>query len=149
MSSNDDSTENVELPARRRRSFLATRRSDDLEADTIPFVMEEDDIPVLTEVVPTDEDEINAPSPEEATPDPVANFDTRLEELATQMSQAIGQQMAWELPTLIEATLLNASEELRAGITATMEAALRDFIAHRKQLQLPLDDPEAKQRTPY
>ena len=36
---------------------------------------------------------------------------------------------------------LTAGEELRAGITSTMEAALRDFIARRKQLRLPLDEP--------
>ena len=69
-------------------------------------------------------------------------LDARLEELAAQMAEAIGRQMAYELPTLIEATLLNASEELRTGITATMEAALRDFNARRKQLQLPLDAPD-------
>ena len=57
------------------------------------------------------------------------------------LAEAIGRQMAYELPTLIEATLLNAEEGLRTGITATMEAALRDFIARRKQLQLPLDEP--------
>ena len=101
------------------------------EPDIPPPAADEDDIPLLTEVVPSDEPE----------PEPSATFDDRLEELATQMAEAIGRQMAYELPTLIEATLLNAEEGLRTGITATMEAALRDFIARRKQLQLPLDEP--------
>ena len=82
-----------------------------------------------------------AKAADEPEPEPSATFDDRLEELATQMAEAIGRQMAYELPTLIEATLLNAEEGLRTGITATMDAALRDFIARRKQLQLPLDEP--------
>ena len=153
MNSHDDSSENAGLPIRRRRSFLAARRSDNLGTDTISIateeIAEEDDIPVLTEVVPADPDETAAPPADEPAPDLSASVDARLEELAAQMAEAIGRQMAGELPTLIEATLLNASEELRTGITATMEAALRDFSAHRKQLQLPLDAPDAESSSPY
>lgn len=149
MNNHDDSSENTGLPIRRRRSFLAARRSDSLEADTIPIAAEEDDIPVLTEVVTADRDEDSATLAEEPAPDLSASVDARLEELAAQMAEAIGRQMACELPTLIEATLLNASEELRTGITATMETALRDFSARRKQLQLPLEPPDPESRAPY
>ncbi len=149
MNNHDDSSENTGLPVRRRRSFLAARRSDSLEADTIPIAAEEDDIPVLTEVVTADRDEDSATLAEEPAPDLSASVDARLEELAAQMAEAIGRQMACELPTLIEATLLNASEELRTGITATMETALRDFSARRKQLQLPLEPPDPESRAPY
>lgn len=151
MNAQDDNAETPAAPHRRRRSFLAVRREESPgdaspsavgledvapedvapEPDIPPPAADEDDIPLLTEVVPSDEPE----------PEPSATFDDRLEELATQMAEAIGRQMAYELPTLIEATLLNAEEGLRTGITATMEAALRDFIARRKQLQLPLDEP--------
>ncbi len=152
MNSHDDSSENTELPIRRRRSFLATRRDDSLAVDTIPMATKEtaaeDDIPVLTEVVTTDQDK-GAPPEDECKPDFSASFDARLEELAAQMAEAIGRQMASELPTLIEATLLNASEDLRTGITATMETALRDFSARRKQLQLPLDASDMESKAPY
>ena len=107
----------------------------------IPAAADEDDIPLLTEVVPSDEPEDEERIADEPKPEPSATFDDRLEELAAQMTEAIERQMAYELPTLIEATLLNAEEGLRTGITATMEAALRDFIVRRQQLQLPLDEP--------
>ncbi len=158
MSTLDGGSGKAAFPTRRRRSFLAAGRSESLEADTIPAALEkiaeEDDIPLLTEVVPPDQNENPAAPADEPVPVPVpvpdlsAGFDVRLEELVAQMAEAIGRQMAYELPTLIEATLLNASEELRTGITATMEAALRDFSARRKQLQLPLDPPGAESGTP-
>ena len=153
MNSHDDSSENTGHPVRRRRSFLAAKRNDNLEADTIRMateeMAEEDDIPVLTEVVMSDQDESAVPAADEPAPDLSACVDARLEELVAQMAEAIGRQMACELPTLIEATLLNASEELRTGITATMEAALRDFSARRKQLQLPLDASDMESKSPY
>ena len=153
-----DSTESAKSPTRRRRSFIAARRDGDLDADTIPLtspregvrtealktfeaIDDSEDIPVLTEVVPPAAMAVPA---EEAPPDLSARVDARIEQLAAEMSQAIGKQLAYELPTLIEATLLNASEELRNGITSTMETALREFIARRKQLDLPLNDPDAE-----
>ena len=161
-SSPDGDKENTGVPARRRRSFLASKQSAFLEADTPPTPpqvqsgalkdaskeKDEDDIPVLTEVVtgdpatPPPQSHPPHPPPDTPKPDLAASVDARLEELAAQMAEAIGRQMAYELPTLIEATLLNASEDLRTGITATMEAALRDFNARRKQLQLALDAPD-------
>ena len=163
MSSSPDGDKgNPGIPARRRRSFLASKQSEFLEADTLPTPpqplpgaledaskgTDEDDIPVLTEVVtgdpatPPQQTHPSQPPSEAPKPDLAASVDARFEELAAQMAEAIGRQMAYELPTLIEATLLNASEDLRTGITATMEAALRDFNARRKQLQLPLDAPD-------
>jgi hypothetical protein len=55
------------------------------------------------------------------------------EELAARMTRAIVEQMAYELPTLIEASLFSVCEELRNGIASTMETALRDFVARHKQ----------------
>ncbi|MDR0577280.1 MAG: hypothetical protein LBI87_07025 [Candidatus Accumulibacter sp.] len=123
--------ENPATPPR-RRSFLANRRDEIPGAGAFPAETEEDDIPVLTEIVAVGEEPPETPAagaPEADSPPPP---DASLEELAAQMTQAIQEQMAYELPTLIEATLLNISEELRSGITSTMEAALRDFVARRK-----------------
>lgn len=66
--------------------------------------------------------------------------ETEVALLAAEIAHAIEHQLAIELPTLIEAVLLNAGEELRSGINSTMESALRDFLARRKQLRLPLDE---------
>ena len=97
-------------------------------------VHEDDDLPVLTEIV----------SAEAAvSEDKTDRFDeTQVTLLASDIAHAIGQQLTDDLPALLEAALLNAGEELRAGITSTMETALRDFIARRKQLRLPLDEPD-------
>jgi hypothetical protein len=126
---------------RRRRSFLAAHRSyTEPEKNDLQEV-EDDDLPVLTEIVPVESPVVEEPSAQAAT--------QQIDEeqvliLATEIVQAIGKQMAYELPSLLEATLLNASEELRAGIASTMETALRDYIARRKQLALPLEDPGAE-----
>lgn len=151
MSHQDDDA-GLPMPSRRRRSFLATRQSERPAAPmpgpapVIPAPPEEDDLPVLTEVVPGEEAEAAAaPAAPPAPPaDAVAEFEACVEELAAQMAQAIERQMACELPMLIEATLLNAAEALREGFTSTTEVALRDFLAQRKQMQLPLDGPGPK-----
>lgn len=156
MSDQDEFSENPVIHAvhgRRRRSFLAVKPEAPLDIDTVPAALdlEEDDIPVLTEVVPPDapvEAEATEPvepvepvEPDEpASVDPMIAVEARIEELAADMARAIAEQMAYDLPTLIEATLLNAGAELRSGITATMETALREYIAQRKQLNLPLED---------
>ena len=118
---------------RRRRSFVAAPPAS-LPAQIVvtPQVVEEDDIPVLTEVVSAE------PAVYEGSPHRVD--DTQITLLASDLAHAIGRQLAYELPTLLEAVLINVGEELRVGITETMETALRDYIARRKQLRLPLED---------
>ncbi len=157
MSAQDEFSENPAIHAahgRRRRSFLAVKPEAPLDIDTVPAALdlEEDDIPVLTEVVPPNTP-IEAEATEQVEPDEPASVDpmiaveARIEELAADMARAIAEQMAYELPTLIEATLLNAGTELRNGITATMETALREYIAQRKQLNLPLEDTKGSEDT--
>lgn len=147
MSAQDAPSENPVIHAlqgRRRRSFLAMKREAPLDIDTVPAESEEDDIPVLTEVISADAPIEAETVAQEELPgvDPMIALESRIEELAADMARAIAEQMAYELPTLIEATLLNAGTELRNGITATMETALREYIAQRKQLSLPLDGAE-------
>ena len=90
---------------------------------------------MLTEVVSADAAGFAEPS---------ERFDeTQVSLLASDIAHAVGQQLTNELPELLEAALLNAGEALRAGITATMESALRDFIARRQQLHLPLEEPDS------
>ena len=118
---------------RRRRSFVAAP-ADAVETTIAPLPANEDeDLPVLTDVVPA---EITVSAP------PADHFDeTLLSIIASDFVHCIEQQLAIELPMLIEATLINAQNELRTGINSTLDMALRDFLARRQQLRLPLDEP--------
>jgi hypothetical protein len=133
MSLHDGKAGDPAIPSRRRRNFLASLQNDGIGSNILPVRVEEDDVPILTEIVLGSEKRDEALASGETTkPNVQVVFDGSLEELATQMTRAITEQMAYELPTLIEATLLTISEELRNGITSTMEAALRNFITRHK-----------------
>ncbi|WP_301100363.1 hypothetical protein [Propionivibrio sp.] len=136
MSEHSNVVDRADSLMRRRRSFVAAPANNSEAANVLLPVIEDDDLPVLTEIV----------SAETAFAEDSSNrFDeTQVSLLASDIAHAIGQQMTFDLPCLLEAVLLHAGEELRAGITATMETALRDFIARRKQLHLPLDEPNRK-----
>ena len=134
MVENSDVVDRADSLMRRRRSFVATQPATPPAPLGLPQpVAEDDDIPVLTEVI----------SAEAAVSEGSTNRvdETQITLLASDLAEAIGQQLTYELPTLLEAVLINAGEELRLGITATMETALRDYIARRKQLRLPLEEP--------
>ena len=136
MAENSDVVDRADSLMRRRRSFVATQPATPPAPLGMPQpVAEDDDIPVLTEVI----------SAEAAVSEGSTNRvdETQITLLASDLAEAIGQQLTYELPTLLEAVLINAGEELRLGITETMETALRDYIARRKQLRLPLEDPNS------
>ena len=125
---------------RRRRSFVAgAGEKIEVSAPALPS-LEDEDLPVLTEVVP--EEQLAPPQVE--PPKPEQDDETLLAIIAADLVHSIENQLAIELPTLIEATLLSTQNELRNGINSTLEMALRDFLARRQQLRLPLDDPNRK-----
>ena len=143
MSEPSDVVDRADTLMRRRRSFVAApvvrpqpvnATQNVVAGEAAPRITgEDDDLPVLTEVLPAEA------SVFEERDD---RFDeTQVSLLAADIAHAIGQQLTCDLPSLIEAALLNAGEELRNGISATLETALNDFIARRKQLRLPLDEP--------
>jgi hypothetical protein len=131
----------------KRRSFLATRQDEALETealrirtqlgdafpDKIPDGEKDDDLPVLTEVIPADGEDHETKDARETPPASPAGHRIDPEELAKQMAEAIERQLAYELPTLIEASLLNISADLCSGIASTMQTALKDFVARHKQ----------------
>ena len=119
----------------RRRTFVATRPN---QPGNSPAAAEpeDEDIPILTEVVSAEE----AISVEKIDRDD----EIRITLLASEIAHAFGEQLANDLPALLETALLRAGKELRSGIDTIMESALRDFIARRKQLHLPLEEPEKK-----
>ena len=137
--------EGTGLGGRRRRSFVAAASDTvELPVHSLPTMEIDgpedfDDLPVLTEIVTAEATVAAVAAPE---PDPID--ETLLSIIAADLIHSIENQLAIELPTLIEATLLNAQNELRTGVNSTLEMALRDFLARRQQLRLPLDDPNHK-----
>ena len=132
-----DVVDRADLLMRRRRSFVAAQPiraepTPEIPTLTTPASTLDDDLPVLTEVVSA-EASVSEKRAERLD-------ETEVALMAAEIVHAIEHQLAIELPTLIEAVLLNAGEELRSGINSTMETALRDFLARRKQLRLPLDE---------
>jgi hypothetical protein len=124
---------------RRRRSFLAAPESAAAAASPPP-ASEDDDIPVLTDVVPADAAVAeHAPERVDEIPPSIA---------APDFMHSVELRLASELPALIEATLSNARNELRAGINVILEAAWNDFLARRQQLPLPLDEPKSDAQQP-
>ena len=119
--------------SRRRRVFIAAT-VDKTTSVSAPPPAEDDDFPVLTEVVSTEPVVPEAPA--------VRDDEALLAIIASDLVHNLEQQLAIELPTLIEAALVNAQIELRSGINSTMEMALRDFLARRQQLRLPFEDPD-------
>ena len=127
----------------RRRSFVAAppAAAASAEASAAPPVEEttkppEDDIPTLTEEVLPDTPAGSAPR---------ERFDETLAaRLAAEFSHTLERRLAAELPSLVEASLAVLEADLRRGILDTADSAIKDFLARREQLRLPLDDPDDK-----
>ena len=118
---------------RRRRSFIAS--VDRPVKLTLPdrSGAEDEDLPVLTEVV----------SPAEALPEAkAADIDTGLRQmLATDLADDVDRQLRNDLPGLIEAALCGAAEQLQRGLATTTAPAWHMFLPPRGQMRLPLEDP--------
>ncbi|WP_291990451.1 hypothetical protein [Candidatus Accumulibacter sp. ACC007] len=137
-----DEQTNSARPMRRRRSFLASADSDHVDGSRRfgHRGSEDDDLPLLTDVVVAVEAE-----PETSVDDIAANLRPTL---AAEFAELIDRHLAAALPALVEAATAEAAENLRHGIEASIATAASDFIAQRGQLQLPLEEPasgEAKQ----
>jgi len=120
---------------RRRRSFLAsTISAEDAEGSTrrARRSSEDDDLPLLTDVVLSAEAE-----PEASVDDIAAGLRPTL---ATELAQLIDRHLAASLPALVEAAAASAAEHLRRGIEASISIAAADFVAQRGQLPLPLEE---------
>jgi hypothetical protein len=154
MAENNDVFNRADSLMRRRRAFVAapaapaeSPATQRLGAESVMPKLEEidfssnqntedEDLPVLTEEVSAEA------AVSEASPD---RFDeTLVAILISEIAHSIELQMKIELPMLVEASLMTAAEELRAGISTTMGIALRDFLARRQQLRLPLDEPNLR-----
>lgn len=134
MADHSDVVDRADSLMRRRRSFVASYAGKAENASASPPVNEDEDLPVLTDVVSA---ETVVP---ETRPDRY-DEEALLTILATGLVRTLERQLAEELPTLVEAALLSAQHELHSGINATLEMALKAFLARRHQLSLPLDEP--------
>lgn len=122
----------------RRRSFVAATppAAATLTApiDAPPPAEIDTDIPVLTE-------EILPETPSGAVPR--ERFDETLAaRLAAEFAHTLERRLAAELPSLVEAGLAVLEADLRHRILDTADGAIKDFLARRQQLRLPLDEPE-------
>ena len=149
MSERSNVVDRADLLMRRRRSFVAQRNEPEVFPEPPIGLLaypDDEDIPELTEIVSPEDEALEyvttEPAPQESVPAPAApigaseaQIEALAQDVAHEIAQAIEQQMAYELPSLLEATLSKASEELRAGIHSTIETALRDFSARRKEEQ--------------
>ncbi|WP_291995103.1 hypothetical protein [Candidatus Accumulibacter sp. ACC003] len=121
---------------RRRRSFLASATP----SDAARFARrsgEDDDLPVLTEVVLAEPAE-----PEETVESIAASLRPGL---AADLAALLDRHLAAELPALLETASRNASEHLRQALQTTIASALRDFVGERGQLELPLESADASE----
>lgn len=135
MSDTADVVDRANSLISRRRSFVATRPSQPEPPPVAVPLPEDDDVPVLTEIISAEE------ALSEADEIADRHDETQITLLASEIAHAFGEQLANDLPALLEAALVRAGDDLRAGISSIMDSALRDFIAHRQQLHLPLEEP--------
>lgn len=124
---------------RRRRSFVAgTPPPGTADVPTPPpptHAEADEDIPVLTEEVLPETPAGTAPRD---------RFDETLAaRLASEFAHTLERRLAAELPSLVEASLAVLEADLRRGILDTADGAIKDFLARREQLRLPLDEPDS------
>lgn len=137
--STEDVVSRADSLMRRRRAFVAAPPQE-LPGD-VPMLVEEalprptdDDIPVLTEEVLPD-------TPTGALPRD--KFDEKLaSRLASEFAHSLELRLAAELPSLVEASLAVLEADLRRGILDIANDAIKDFVARREQLRLPLEEPD-------
>lgn len=135
--SSDDIVSRADSLMRRRRSFVAsTAPVAEASPQPAPAAIEsEEDIPVLTEEVMPD-----MPAAAMAR----ERFDaTMAARLASEFAHSLERRLAAELPSLVEASLAVLEADLRRGILDTADSAIKDFLARREQLRLPLDEPDS------
>lgn len=137
--SGEDIVSRADSLMRRRRSFVAGTPPPvaTAPAAALPSAPAEtdEDIPVLTE-------EVLPETPAGAAPRD--RFDETLAaRLASEFAHTLERRLAAELPSLVEASLAVLEADLRRGILDTADGAIKDFLARREQLRLPLDEPDS------
>jgi hypothetical protein len=120
----DDVLNKADRLMRRHRVFLA--------GSTPAPAPEDDDIPILTEAVEKQVVEAYSGLP----PDEERMYAV----LASELSHALEHRLAAEMPAILASAMAKLEDDLKYEMRAATENALRDFMAHRRQLMLPFDD---------
>jgi hypothetical protein len=142
-----DVVERLDALIQKRRSYVARDNAPSGTGaggqwiDVPVAIHEDDDVPVLTEVV--DIAEVSTDAPATAGPTPI---EPMLDAIAAELANSLQQRLTDELPPLLDTAFEHFSAEVRAGIRGITETAVRDFIERRRQLNLPLVAPHARQR---
>ena len=146
MNAPDDVVERADALMRRRRfvaipGALAEPRPaaappvpSEEDLPVLTEVIAEDDLPVLTETLPAADAAFLASETEHEawTRELTARLTSQLSsELGSELAQAVERRLAAELPTLIEAVLLDVGAQLRAGVAASVGEVCRDFVRRR------------------
>ena len=116
MADRTDILDRADSLMRRRRGLTPEAPADESAA-----VLDDENLPILTEVIPLDDTRSNddvAETPEEP----------QLAQRANEMAQAIEQQLAADLLALFDRVLRQARVELQAGLSASLATAQRGFI---------------------
>ena len=133
MSSPGDVLDRIDSLMRRKRVFVAqapVQTSVDHAAD-----LDDEDIPILTEVV--DIAEVTGDTPNIAAHRPL---DPLLDALTQEFSLQLQERFAAQLPDLIEQASKQLAIALQQSVHRITEETLHDFTARRRQLPLALDE---------
>ena len=139
----DPIVDRIDALVRKRRSFVAST-AESAEPAALAATEAEDDIPVLTDIVDVSASSGESPAP--AAPPPLRPM---LDALAADLSHAIEDRLAVDLPEILDGALEQLGADLRRGIADSVDAACRDFLARRQQLRLPFPDNEPRRGSDY
>ena len=139
MPERSDIVERADALIRRRRNFVDRPAAPEHAAAAEALLsFDEDDIPVLTEIAP--EDAEPSAEPLNAAVEPRGVGGGEFEELSREIATAVEWRVARDLPALLEVALRKAGDDLRAGIAASIDDALRDALAGRLEQHAPARD---------
>jgi hypothetical protein len=124
----DPIIDRIDALVKKRRSFVAGSTA----TTPAPVADNDDDLPLLTDIVELAEVAAEAPGP-----DTVAPLQPMLDALAADLAHAIEDRLALDLPEILETAVEELRSQLRVGIAGSVESATRDFLARRQQLRLP------------
>lgn len=104
-----------------------------------------DDLPLLTEVVETDD--VTAAAPPRQAPADEAFSQAIVQIVAAELARSIEHRLGIELPSLVDATLATLRDDLARGVVAATEGAVQDFLARSgvppaQEPRPPTDDPK-------
>lgn len=128
-----DLIDRIDTLMQRKRVFVAN--APQTRAEPSVKAADEEDIPVLTEVV--DISEVSGDAPHEAVH---PSLDPLIDAVTLDFSLRLQERFATELPALINETVERLAIELQQSVHKMTEETLRDFVAQRRQLSLPLPE---------